>query len=152
MNKQALIARLVEKQGDAHRELHARMRAIAALPSFDLEGQKNADGHTEFQQLSLAVKRCQAYDELIPMFEGYYPNDPMPGVIPDSEMSPETEPLLPEPAGAVVERVMSGLDPKVVAEFFGEGTSDARMGALPMRPQSMRELHSATCGESGGGS
>jgi hypothetical protein len=79
MTKQEILTRMVQKQGDAHREFHARMREIAALPGYDLDGQPSVkDGASVFQRLSQAMKRCQAYDELLAMFEGHYPNEPMP--------------------------------------------------------------------------
>jgi hypothetical protein len=90
MTKQEILARMVAKQGDAHREFHARMREIAALPGYDLDGETSVKyGLNVFQRLSQAMKRCQAYDELLAMFEGHYPNEPMPEVFtgphPDSE-------------------------------------------------------------------
>lgn len=111
--KHELLVLLGAKEDAAKAELLETLEVICRLPGGDLDGLESdagkLNGGSLYRKLSELYKRMPAYGELAGMVHGIWPDEPEP--------MPETQRAIGSD---------DGLDPKVVDEFFGEGTSDAR--------------------------
>lgn len=136
-SKRELLDLLAAKEDAAKAEMLEELEAICRLPGADLDGD-GTQSVSRYRKLSELYKRMPAYGELAQMVGGLWPNDPEP--IPETQRAVSSDDEI-ENYGAKKLREQ--------AEFFGEGTQvhPPELGSLPTRPQTMRELHSATFGE-----
>ncbi len=130
-SKRELLDLLAAKEDAAKAEMLEELEAICRLPGADLDGDLGT-GPSRYVKLSTLYKRMPAYGELASLVGGLWPNDPEP--IPETQRA-TGEPVCRDCGHTEVEHSGSPLqcpeNPgakklREAAEFFGEGTSDAR--------------------------